>query len=51
MASKVVNAPPLTVAVDKLNTRVTAQPHQDAMQARMGVNAFEARVVQEQGTH
>lgn len=49
--SKVINAAPFTVAVSKLETRIAAVPHQDALHARMGVNSFESRLTQEQGTH
>jgi hypothetical protein len=49
--SKVINAAPITVAVNKLESRIAAVPHQDAMQARTGATNLETRASQEQGSH
>lgn len=45
----VKNKGPENVGPDPLHS--PTPPHQDAMQARTGANAFEGRVVQEIGSH
>ena len=47
----VKNSAPITVAVSKLENRISVPAHQDASQPRTGATTFESRTVQEQGTH
>lgn len=47
----VKNAPPYTVAVSQLESRVPVKAHQDATVGHVGASTFESRVVQETGTH